>query len=118
MALRATSPLTPDHTSTPRPVNDTFDFDVEVVDRRADTPTIRTLELALAPNNDLFFAGGSKSVEQKVRVGSEPVQVTFSRKRITGSGRNTETGEDLSSFRVTLREQNGDDLVFCLIRIE
>jgi hypothetical protein len=112
MALRATSPLTPDHNSTPRPVKDTFSFDVEVVDRRATAPAKRTLELTLAPGNDLVFAGGSKSVTQDEMVGSVPVRVAFAGKRITG------TGVDVSSFRVMLREQNVEDLVFCMIRID
>ena len=112
MALRATSPLTADHNATPRPVKDSFSFEVEVVDRRATAPTIRTLELVLAAGNDLSFVGGSKSVSQDVTVGAAPVSVSLAGKRITG------LGDGLASFRVTLREQGGSDLVFCLIRID
>jgi hypothetical protein len=112
MALRATSPLLADPSSTTRPVDETFDFTVDVVDRRAGTAIERTLELFLAPDNDLVFVGGSKTVTKKVRVGSEPVTVTFPQKRITGSG------DDLSSFRVSLREKDGSTLVFCLITLQ
>ena len=45
MALKADSELDPTPTVTAKPVNDSFDFDVDVVDRRADKPRARTLEL-------------------------------------------------------------------------
>jgi hypothetical protein len=109
MALKATS-LTPDPSSTSLPA--TITFVAEVVDRKAVTPVERTLELALAAGNDLVFAGGAKSVTQKEKVGASPVNVTFARKKITG------TGADLSSFRVTLRDDAGNDLVFCLVGLE
>ena len=51
-------------------------------------------------------------MEQDETVGKDPVHVTFKAKTISGSG------ADLSSFRVTLREQGGADLVFCLITLE
>ena len=111
MALKADSELTPTPDATARPVNDSFRFEVDVVDRRAVKPTARTLELVLAAGNDLFFAGRKKSVAQDETVGKDPVHVTFTARTISGSG------ADLSSFRVTLREQGGADLVFCLIRI-
>ena len=111
MALKAVSELDPTPAVTARPVNDTFDFEVDVVDRRADKPGVRTLELSLAPGNDLFFPGRQKTVEQDETVGKDPVHVTFSAK-ISGSG------AGLSSFRVTLQEKDGPDLVFCLIRLE
>ena len=112
MALRATSALVPDPSSTTRPVNRNFTFTVEVVDRRAARATKHTLELSLAASNDLMFSGGTKTVTQEETIGSVPVTVTFSSKRIAGGG------DDLSSFRVTLREQGGSDLVFCLVGIE
>jgi len=112
MALKADSELDPTPQLTAKPVNDTFTFEVDVVDRRADRPRVRTLELALAPGNDLFFPGRTKTLDQDETVGKDPVHVTFKGKTITGSG------ADLSSFRVTLREQGGADLVFCLIRLE
>jgi hypothetical protein len=112
MALKADSELDPTPQVTTRPVNDTFDFDVDVVDRRADKPRVRTLELTLAPGNDLFFTGRKKTVEQDETVGKDPVHVTFKTKTISGSG------AGLSSFRVTLQEKDGPDLVFCLIRLE
>ena len=112
MALKAISELNPTPAVTAKPVNDTFDFQVDVVDRRADKPTVRTLELSLAPGNDLFFTGRQKTVEQDETVGKDPVHVTFSAKTIGGSG------ADLSSFRVTVQEKDGPDLVFCLIRLE
>lgn len=112
MALRAVSELEKGPTSTRRPVDDTFTFDVDVVDRQAKTPKARTLELALSEDNDLFFAGNSKTVEQVTMVGDTPVHVTFAGKRIRGSA------AGLAAFRVTLREKDGDVLVFCLIGIE
>jgi hypothetical protein len=112
MALKAVSELNPTPEVTAKPVNDTFQFEVEVVDRRADKPKVRTLELSLAPGNDLFFTGRQKTVEQDETVGKDPVHVTFKAKTICGSG------ADLSSFRVTLQEKDGPDLVFCLVRLE
>jgi hypothetical protein len=112
MALKAVSELNPTPEVTARPVNDTFQFEVDVIDRRADKPKARTLELVLAAGNDLFFTGRTKTVEQDETVGKESVHVTFKAKTISGSG------ADLSSFRVTLREQDGEDLVFCLVRLE
>ena len=112
MALKADSELDPTPLVTARPVNDTFDFEVDVVDRRADKPRVRTLELSLAPGNDLFFTGRQKTVEQDATVGKDPVHVTFKAKTISGSG------AGLSSFRVTLQEKDGADLVFCLVRIQ
>ena len=112
MALKAISELNPTPAQTTKPVNETFDFEVDVVDRRADKPRVRTLELSLAPGNDLFFTGRQKTVEQDETVGKDPVHVTFSGKTISGSG------ADLSSFRVTLQEKDGPDLVFCLVMLE
>jgi len=112
MALRAVSELLKDPTSTTRPVDDTFTFDVDVVDRQARTPKPRTLQLVLSDENDLVFAGNSKTVEQVETVGDTPVHVTFPNKRIRGSG------ADLSGFRVSLREKDGEVLVFCLIGID
>ena len=112
MALKAVSELNPTPEVTAKPVNDTFQFEVDVVDRRADKPKVRTLELSLAPGNDLFFTGRQKTVEQDETVGKDPVHVTFKATAISGSG------ADLSSFRVTLQEKDGPDLVFCLVRLE
>jgi len=111
MALKADSELDPTPQLTAKPVNDSFTFEVDVVDRRADKPRVRTLELALAPGNDLFFPGRKKTVEQDETVGKDPVHVTFKATPISGSA------ADLSSFRVTLQEKDGADLVFCLIRL-
>ena len=110
--LRALSALEPDPGSTTRPVNKMFDFVVTLVDRKAERKSPRTLELSLAADNDLFFPGGSKTVTQVESIGDTPVDVTLDRKKITGSG------TDLSSFRVTLREEGGDVLVFCLIGLD
>lgn len=110
--LRAVSPLEPDPDSTSRPVNETFDFVVTLVDRKAERKSPRTLELSLAVDNDLFFPNGSKTVTQVESIGATPVVVTF-RKKITGPGK------DLSSFRVSLREEgSGDVLVFCMIGLD
>lgn len=110
MALRATTPLVPSPRSTTRPVNASFTFRVTVVDRQASAPSQRALELVLASSNDLTF-GSAKTVSQVEMVGSDPVQVTFSGKRIKGSG------ADLDGFRVTLREGT-KNLPFCVIGIE
>jgi hypothetical protein len=111
--LRAVSPMEPDPRSTTRPVNETFDFVVTLVDRKAERKSQRTLELSLAAENDLFFPGGSKTVTQVESIGDTPVEVTLDRKKIIGPGK------DLSSFRVTLREEGSDaDLVFCMIGLD
>src|SRR5215204_3129910 len=86
MALKADSELDPTPQATAKPVNDTFQFEVDVVDRRADKPKVRTLELVLAPGNDLFFTGRSKTVEQDATVGKDVVHITFKAKTISGSG--------------------------------
>jgi hypothetical protein len=110
--LRAVSPMEPIPRSTSRPVNETFDFVVTLVDRKAERKSPRTLELSLGADNDLFFPGNSKTVTQVESIGNTPVEVTLDRKKITGSG------AALSSFRVTLREEGGDVLVFCLIGLD
>ena len=111
MALRAVSDLNIVPDSTNQPVNASFDFTADLVDRVAPVPKNRTVELALSPNNDLVFDGGAKSVSRVVSVGNAPVTVTFPKQQITGDA------ADRVSFRVTLREQNGDDLVFAMISI-
>ena len=110
MALRATTPLVPSPRSTRRPVNASFTFRVTVVDRQASSPTPRTLELVLASSNDLTFEG-VKAISQVEMVGSDPINVTFSGKRIQGSA------ADLDGFRVTLREGT-KNLPFCMIGID
>jgi hypothetical protein len=112
MALRAVTDLNIDPTSTPKPVNKSFDFTADLVDRTAPEPKKRTVELALSPDNELVFDGGKKSISKDVSVGNKPVTVTFSQKPISGDP------GDRSSFRVTLREQDGEDLVFAMILIE
>ncbi len=112
MALTAVSNLVPNPASAARPLrNKTFTFVVDVFDQDSAKPTMRTLELSLAASNDLFFTGGTKSVTQKEKVGAATVTVTFSTK-ITG------TGAETAFFRVTLKEEAGDDLMACLVRLE
>lgn len=112
MALTATSSLVPEPSSVSRPLkNKSITFDVDVVDRRAAKPAERTLEIRMAASNDLVFADGSKSLTQKVDVGSDPVAVTFSAK-ISG------TGAELAFFRVTLLDATEGELMACLVRLE
>jgi hypothetical protein len=112
MALAAISNLVPDPASTPRPLrNKSFTFVVDVVDRKTTSPVARTLALDLAASNDLVFPGGSKSVEQNVAVGRDPVTVTFETK-ISG------TAAGLAFFRVTLSDEAENALAACLVRLE
>jgi hypothetical protein len=112
MALAVISNLVPDPVSTPSPLrHKSFAFVVDVVDRKATSPVARTLALGLAASNDLVFPGDSKSVDQSVAVGKDPVTITFETK-ISG------TAAGLAFFRVTLSDEAANALAACLVRLE
>jgi hypothetical protein len=110
MALRATTKLVPQPSSTTRPVNASFTFDVTVVDRQATAPTSRTLELVLSEENDLVFGNNTKAFSQDVVVGEEEVPVTFVT-RVKGPAR------DLAAFQVALSAETSAHLPVCRIRV-
>jgi len=112
MALTAASDLVPDPDFARRPLRKKpLKFDVDVFDDEGGEPAPRTVQLTLAGSNDLLFEDGSKVIEMRKKIGARPVKVTFDTK-ISG------TGDELGFFRVTLRDDAGDEVIACVVRLE
>jgi uncharacterized protein YfaP (DUF2135 family) len=96
----------PDGTSLPA----TITFTAEVMSDSKSKP--QELEIRLADSNKLVFGDGSKSVKQIATIGTSPVRVVFSKKKITG-----DPGE-AAFFRVTLFDSDENQLDACLVALE
>jgi len=84
-------------------------FRAEVMSDSKSKPHV--LEIRLAESNELVFADGSKAVKQTVTIGTSPVKVAFSKKKISGDP------GDLAFFRVTLFDSDDNPLDACLVQL-
>jgi hypothetical protein len=109
MPLTADSPLTASPSSSKLPAS--FRFSAMILDPDAGKKKKATILLALAEGNNLTFSGGAKSISQKVDIGPTPVAVSFST-RVSGDA------SELAAFRVSMRDEEGNDMVTTFVAVE
>lgn len=108
MALQADSGLTA--TPDPAVLPATITFQADVLDPDAKSVKEHEIELRLAESNKLKFANGTKSVTQTEKIGKTPVTVSI-RARVVGPDPN------IFSFNVSMRDENGNEIVSGFVEI-